>query len=86
MRDAKLGDFLGRQPIDPLPGEPDPARAWTLEARDRAQRRALARPVRADQGHDLAFLDPDRDVLEGDHLVQLPVPRLVHPGVCAGRG
>ena len=73
MGDAELDDLLGRQAVDAPAVEPDFAGARRRQARDRAQRRRLARAVGADQGHDVARADLDRHALEGGDLVVMDV-------------
>ncbi len=71
--DAETHDPLGRAAVDAHAVEPDLARARRREARDRAQRRALARAVGADEGDDVALLDLHRDALERGDLVVVNV-------------
>jgi hypothetical protein len=52
-----MGDIRASQQNLPLPGVYQPG--------DGAKRGALAGAVRADQGHDLAFIDLDRDPSQG---------------------
>src|SRR4051812_2329660 len=65
-----MGDAVAEHPARLGPGdvaalEGDGAGAGRHETRDRPQGRRLARAVRADERHELAGLDPDRDALEG---------------------
>jgi hypothetical protein len=43
----------------------DVAGCRALQTRDELQQRALARPVGADDGDDLAVVDPERDAVDG---------------------
>ena len=71
--DPARHDGRGRQPADPPALELDGAAAQREEAADRAERRRLARAVRADQRDDLALADLERDAADGGHVA---VPRL----------
>jgi hypothetical protein len=64
--DADPGHPLGGGARDPLAGEAHLAR-HRHEARDRAKRRRLARAVGAEDGHDLAFADRERDAVQRLH-------------------
>ena len=57
-------DLVRRRHRDVAPLEADAALAGAVEPVDRAKRRRLARAVGADQRHDLACADPERDALE----------------------
>jgi len=56
---------VGGKTAHRLAVQPDGARGRTVEAPDDLQQRALAGPVRADDGDDLAVVDPERDACDG---------------------
>src|SRR6266571_5018193 len=64
LRDPAPHDLVRRRPRDVLVFEEDRASARTVETVDRAERRGLARAVRADQRDDLACTDLQRDPLQ----------------------
>ncbi len=64
LRDAALDDRVRRRVGDVAALEADRALPRPVEAVDGAQGRRLAGAVRADQGHDLAGADAQRDALE----------------------
>jgi hypothetical protein len=67
VRDALARDLVGRAAAHVLAVEDDaPARGD--HPGDGAQRGGLAGPVRAEDRHDLALLDVERDALEDDAL------------------
>jgi hypothetical protein len=51
--------------VDPRAAEADRALCRTLQPDDDLQERALAGPVGADDGDDVAFVDPERDAVDG---------------------
>jgi hypothetical protein len=57
LADALADDVMGGHAVDPLAIEGDFALARTQESTDRLERGRLARPVRPDQGDDLALVD-----------------------------
>src|SRR5581483_6290607 len=61
LADAQLDDLVRRHPVQPAPFQRDRPDPRAQEAGDRLQQRRLASAVRADQRHDLARVDPDRD-------------------------
>ena len=63
---------IGR-PISSLPLEHDRAPAFADDAHDRLERRRLARPIAAEQGHDLALAHVEIDAVQD---VQFVVPGL----------
>src|SRR6185437_14270201 len=93
LRDAHLHDVVRRGLRDVLALERDRALARVVEPVDRAQRRRLARAVRADHRHDLALANLERDALErvnravvGVHVTELEddagaVPRRLTGGL-----
>jgi hypothetical protein len=52
--------------------EGDPARRERKQARDEIDHRALARAVRPDQPEDAAFLDRQRELVDGTHAAEVP--------------
>ena len=70
LDDALGGHLVDLESRDLLAEQLDRARARGEKARDRLERRRLAGTVRADERHDLAFVDVDGDALEG---LDLPV-------------
>src|SRR5438132_11505193 len=58
VRDAEAGDVVGTGPVEGAAGKPDAPRA-AHSARDRAQRRRLARAVRAEHRNDRSLLDSE---------------------------
>ena len=64
LQHAQVHDLVRGNLVDALAFEHNLTLARRRDARDRAQRGALARAVRADQRDDLALLDGDRDAFE----------------------
>jgi hypothetical protein len=56
---------VGGEAVDSLAVQPDPALRRPLEPDDDLQERALAGPVRTDDGDDVAAVDPERDAVDG---------------------
>src|ERR687887_170888 len=78
LGDAPLDDVVGGGMRDVAALEANPSAPRAVEPVDRAERRRLAGAVRADQRHDLARLDLDRDALQrldravvGVHILDL---------------
>src|SRR5581483_4635231 len=73
--------LVRRHADPPLRGEEHAARdrdrplVGRLEPRDRAQRRRLAAAGRAEQREELALVDLERDVVDGEHAAVLLLPR-----------
>src|SRR5438094_147025 len=65
-RDAPADDPVGRRSQQALAGEGDLARIRAVQAGDQVEERRLAGAVRADQPGNLALLDRERDVVDGD--------------------
>ena len=63
--------LVRRQADDVTVAEEDPALVRLLEAADHAQRRRLAAARRAEQREEAAVLDLEREVVDGDHAVEL---------------
>ena len=63
--------LVRRQSGDRAVAEVDRPRARLLEAADHAQRRRLAAARRPEQRVELAALDLEREVVDGDHVVEL---------------
>ncbi len=63
---APPGDLLGREPRDILSGQADLTLAGANETGDRPERRRLTRAVRAEEGDDLALLDVEIRLADGD--------------------
>jgi hypothetical protein len=63
-------------PADVLALEHDPAAGQRSQPGDRLQGGGLAGAVRADQGHDLALVDGQRDVLQSRDLAVVHGDRL----------
>ena len=63
-RDPLVPDLMGGQTVDPRTVQPDAAVCRPLQADDDLQERAL-RPVRTDDGDDVAVVDPERDAVDG---------------------
>jgi hypothetical protein len=63
--DAHAPDAVRRHTADRFAGERHGSGRWSLETGDRLQQRALSRSVRADDGDDLAVVDPERDPVDG---------------------
>jgi hypothetical protein len=55
---------MGGETVDPLPVQPDGAAGRPLQADDDLQERALAGPVGADDGDDVAVVDSERDAVD----------------------
>src|SRR5581483_9561720 len=64
LRDPELHDLVRRVMGDVAAAEGDRALARMVQPVDRAQRRRLARAVRADERDDLAVAHLDRDALQ----------------------
>jgi hypothetical protein len=56
---------MGGKTIDPRTVEPDAAVCRPLQPDDDLQEGALAGSVRADDGDDVAVVDPERDAVDG---------------------
>jgi hypothetical protein len=56
---------MGGETVDPLTVQPDAAVCRPLQPDDDLQERALAGPVRTDDGDDVAVVDPERDAVDG---------------------
>ena len=74
--DAELDDLLRRRVVDLVAEHGDRAAGRCQHAGDQVEGRALAGAVGADQGDDLAGLDVERDVVDGDDAAEL-LARLV---------
>ncbi len=57
--------------IDPLAFDQHVARGGHFQPGDHAQHSRLAAAARAEQGHQLAFLDGEGDVVDGGYLAEL---------------
>jgi hypothetical protein len=69
--DAELDDLLRRGVLD-LPAEHrERAAGRAQHTGDEVEGRALAGAVRADQGHNLAGLHVERDIVDSDHAAEL---------------
>ena len=79
--------LVRRQSGDCAVAEVDRSRARLLEAADHAERRRLAAARRAEQRVELAALDLEREVVDGDDIVELlrHVPRGEHRRSCGRR-
>ena len=64
LRDPRLDDRVGRLLCDLAPLEADRPFPGMIEADDRAQGGRLSGAVRADQSHDLALADLERDTFQ----------------------
>ena len=64
LRNPELDDVVGRIVGDVTSAERDRSASRMIQSVDRAERRRLARAVRADQRHDLALVHVDRDPLQ----------------------
>src|SRR3954447_5190256 len=73
LRDPEPDDVLRSRLGDLLAVEADRALARRRQPGDRAERRGLARSVRADQGDDLALLHRQRDALDGGDVAVVGV-------------
>ena len=62
LNGGRLGDFLV--------AEADGAGGDLLEAADHAQRGGLAAAGRTEQGEELAALDVERQIVDGDHVAE----------------
>src|SRR5882757_10124481 len=69
--DPKLDHLLGRCVGDLLAQHGDLAAGCGQHAGDQVEGGALAGAVRADQRDDLAGVDVERDVVDGDHAAEL---------------
>jgi hypothetical protein len=78
---------MGAETVDPRATETHRALCRTLEPDNDLQKRALAGPVGADDGDDVAVVDPEGDAVDGretaealrdliDFEEQIPPPRL----------
>ncbi len=56
---------MGGQAVDPLAAQPNAAGGRPLQPDDELQERALAGPVRTDDGDDVAVVDPERHAVDG---------------------
>ena len=56
---------MRRQTVDPRTVEPNAAARRPLQPDDDLQQRALAGPVRTDDGDDVAVVDPERHAVDG---------------------
>jgi hypothetical protein len=65
QRDPLAPDLMGCETVDPLTGEQDAPGGRPLESDDQLQERALAGPVRTDDGNDVAVVDPERYAVDG---------------------
>src|SRR5207248_8026877 len=72
-RDAPADDPVGRRSQQALAGEGDLARIRAVQAGDQVEERRLAGAVRADQPGNLALLDREPDVVDGDDAAE-PLP------------
>ena len=63
--DSLAPDLMGRETVDPLTVQSDAAVRRPLQPDDDLQKRALAGPVGADDGDDVAVVDPERDAVDG---------------------
>ena len=70
-RDAELHHLLRRSVVDLVAEHRDGAAGRGQHAGDQVEGRALAGAVGPDQGHDLAGMDLERDVVDGDHAAEL---------------
>ncbi len=59
-----------RHLVDPDAGDPDLTRVGLLEPRDQPECRRLAAPGRAQQAHELALLDDERDLVDGHEAAE----------------
>jgi hypothetical protein len=64
MTETQRHDLVCAQSGERVPGHHDLPRAGANQAGDGAQCRGLARPVAAEQCHDLAFADVQRDAMQ----------------------
>src|SRR3954452_3813668 len=69
-RDALLDEAVGRLSGDVATGVAHAAARWGQEARDDVERRCLAGAVRADDRPDRAFLDLQREIVDGDQTAE----------------
>ena len=69
--DAELDDLLRRRVVDLVAEHRDRAAGRRQHAGDQVEGGALAGAVGADQRHDLAGLDVEGDVVDGDHAAEL---------------
>ena len=63
------GTIVGRHAGHVLPVDQDAARGRRLEAREHAQERRLAGARAAEQAEQLALVDVERDVVDGEDVV-----------------
>jgi hypothetical protein len=56
---------MRRETVYPISGQYDGAGGRPLQSDDELQERALAGPVRTDDGDDVAVVDPERDAVDG---------------------
>jgi hypothetical protein len=56
---------MGRETVDARTAQSDAAARRLLEPDDDLQERALAGPIRTDDGDDVAVVDPERDAVDG---------------------
>ena len=82
--DAEFCDFLRRRVVDVLAVHRDGAAGGGEHAGDQVEGGALAGAVGADQGDDLAGLDVEGNVVDGDHAAEL-LSRVVDLQQRAGR-
>src|SRR5205085_7182654 len=71
-RDPLADDPMRRGAEQALAVERDLARVRPVEPGDQVEERRLAGAVRADQPADLAALDAERDVVDGDDAAEAP--------------
>src|SRR5919108_181433 len=64
-RDPPPPDPVGEEPVDPLAGQRHRPGGGALQAADGPEERALAGAVGADDGEDLALIDPEADTVDG---------------------
>ena len=67
----RLRDVVALLSDDRLAVEANVARRRVIDAGDHVEDGGLARAVRADEPHDLAGIDVDRDVVEGGDATEL---------------
>ena len=90
MADAGLADAMGRPGCDVDAVEADASVGRLLDAVNDADQRALAGAVGADDGHDLAIADVERDAVERlgvaiEEVEVLDVQKRVHRTSCSPR-
>src|SRR5829696_10260747 len=68
MADAKLDHLMPGHAVDALALVNHVTSPRRQQSRDGSQGRGLARPIRADEGHDFVRVDPQRQILDGGDI------------------